>query len=194
MKSRLEAVFCSNRRVGQSSWRCHPNRPTQMSRNSSILVLLATSKVWHWPLQMSRAPVLRSSSSYHRWNNSISGPHRLEITALPNLQNNLQHFRTYRTSYSINRNRKLEISTAPTKAKSREPAYSQALVQNKSIGSGSDSESQADSRTAMVDGVWSWDGEGGREKRIGFVEEQYFKLGVKELWRDRPLQDLQNKL
>jgi len=28
-------------------------------------------------------------------------------------------------------NRKLEISTAPTKAKSREPAYSQALVQNK---------------------------------------------------------------
>jgi len=35
--------------------------------------------------------------------------------------------------YSItrNRNRKLEISTAPTKANSREPAYSQALVQNK---------------------------------------------------------------
>src|SRR6218665_2287640 len=29
------------------------------------------------------------------------------------------------------RNSKLEISTAPTKAKSREPAYSQALVQNK---------------------------------------------------------------
>src|SRR6218665_3279889 len=31
----------------------------------------------------------------------------------------------------LNRNRKLEISTAPTKAKSREPAYSHALVQNK---------------------------------------------------------------
>jgi len=31
----------------------------------------------------------------------------------------------------INRNRKLETSTAPTKAESREPAYSQALVQNK---------------------------------------------------------------
>src|SRR6218665_2730770 len=30
-----------------------------------------------------------------------------------------------------NRNRKLEISTAPTKAKSREPAHSQALIQNK---------------------------------------------------------------
>ena len=29
------------------------------------------------------------------------------------------------------RNRKLEISTAPTKVKSREPAYSQALVQTK---------------------------------------------------------------
>jgi len=41
-----------------------------------------------------------------------------------------------------NSNRKLEISRAPTKAKSREPAYSQALVQTKSIGSGSDPESQ----------------------------------------------------
>ena len=29
------------------------------------------------------------------------------------------------------RNRNLEISTARTKAKSREPAYSQALIQNK---------------------------------------------------------------
>jgi len=29
-----------------------------------------------------------------------------------------------------NRNRKLDISTAHTKAKSREPAYSQALVQH----------------------------------------------------------------
>ena len=40
--------------------------------------------------------------------------------------------------YINNRNRKLEISTAPTKAKSREPAYSQALVQKTSIGHGSD--------------------------------------------------------
>ena len=32
---------------------------------------------------------------------------------------------------SFYRNRKLDISTAPTKAKSGEPAYSQALVQNK---------------------------------------------------------------
>src|SRR6218665_356640 len=31
----------------------------------------------------------------------------------------------------FNRNRNLEISTTPTKAKSREPAYSQALFQNK---------------------------------------------------------------
>ena len=31
----------------------------------------------------------------------------------------------------LNRNRKLQIYTAPTKAKSREPAYSQALVRNK---------------------------------------------------------------
>jgi len=58
-----------------------------------------------------------------------------------------------------NRNRKLEISTAPTKAKSREPAYSQALIQNK-IGRqrvrSRDSGRQAGSQTAigwMVFGV-----------------------------------------
>ena len=57
-----------------------------------------------------------------------------------------------------NRNCKLDISTAPTKAKSREIAYSQALIQSKierqrvrSRKSGR----QADSPTAMVDGVWS---------------------------------------
>jgi len=31
----------------------------------------------------------------------------------------------------FNRNRKLKISTAPTNSKSWEPAYSQALIQNK---------------------------------------------------------------
>ena len=41
------------------------------------------------------------------------------------------------------RNPKLLISTAPPRAKSREPAYSQALIQTKSIGIGSDPESQA---------------------------------------------------
>ena len=41
-----------------------------------------------------------------------------------------------------NHNRKLEISTASTKAKSREPAYSQKLIQSK-IDSGSDPESLA---------------------------------------------------
>ena len=59
----------------------------------------------------------------------------------------------------------------PTKAKSREPAYSQALLQNKiDRYSGSDPECQAltgrQSQTAMVDGVWGCDGEGGRERRI----------------------------
>jgi len=33
----------------------------------------------------------------------------------------------------VTRNRKLVISTAPTKAKSREPAYSHALIQNKIV-------------------------------------------------------------
>jgi len=32
---------------------------------------------------------------------------------------------------NCNHNRKLDISTAPSKAKSREPAYSQAFVKNK---------------------------------------------------------------
>jgi len=55
-----------------------------------------------------------------------------------------------------NRNRKLEISTAPTTAKSREPAYSQALVQSKIDRQGvrsRESGKQADSQMAMVDGV-----------------------------------------
>ena len=43
----------------------------------------------------------------------------------------------------------------PQNGRTREPAYSQALVQNKI-----DRQRviHADSRTAMVDGVWSWDG------------------------------------
>jgi len=50
------------------------------------------------------------------------------------------------------------ISTAPIKAKSQEPAYSQALIQNKinrqQVRS-RESGRQADSQMAMVDGVWS---------------------------------------
>ena len=57
-----------------------------------------------------------------------------------------------------NLNRKLEISTAPTGAKLREPAYSQALIQNKIDKQrvrSRESGRQADSQTAMMDGVWS---------------------------------------
>jgi len=44
------------------------------------------------------------------------------------------------------------IYSWPTKAKLREPAYSQVLIhKTKSMGRGSDPESQ----TAVVDGVWS---------------------------------------
>ena len=52
-----------------------------------------------------------------------------------------------------NRNRKLDISTAPTKAKSREPAYSQALNQNRIDRQGVKIQRvrQADSQTAKVD-------------------------------------------
>ena len=51
-----------------------------------------------------------------------------------------------------------EISIVPTKAKSREPSYSQALIQNKidrQLVRSRESVRQADSQTAMVDGVWS---------------------------------------
>ena len=68
-----------------------------------------------------------------------------------------------------NRNRTLDISTAPTKAKSQEPAYSQALVQNKIVRQrvrSKESGRQADSQTAMVDGVWSLDGEGCTRKTM----------------------------
>src|SRR6218665_2039471 len=71
---------------------------------------------------------------------------RLLIDAVPRtidyVSGGVRTFRP-RTIRNLNRNRKLKILTAPTKAKSREPAYSQALVQTKSIGSGSDPESQA---------------------------------------------------
>ena len=62
-----------------------------------------------------------------------------------------------------NCNRKLDISTAPTKARSREPAYSQALILNKIDRQRVKSRESA-SQTAMVYGVWSWDVEGGREE------------------------------
>src|SRR6218665_333604 len=55
-----------------------------------------------------------------------------------------------------NRNGKLQISRAPTKGRSQKPAYSQALNQNKIDRQRSRSRvRQADSKTAMVDGVWS---------------------------------------
>jgi len=64
----------------------------------------------------------------------------------------MQIFETLSASYRPrNRNRKLEISTAPTKAKSREPAYRR--LSKKSIGSGSNPESQAGIRS---DGYGGW--------------------------------------
>ena len=61
------------------------------------------------------------------------------------------------------------ISTAPTKAKSREPAYSQALFQNKINRQrvrSRESDRHTDGQIPMVGGVWSGDGEGGREKTM----------------------------
>jgi len=53
----------------------------------------------------------------------------------------------------------------PTKAKSQEPTCSQALIQNKIDRQGSRS-GESGRQTAMVDCVWSWNREGGREMRM----------------------------
>jgi len=52
-----------------------------------------------------------------------------------------------------------------TKAKSREPAYSQTYTIWQAAGQ-IQRVRLSDSQTAMVDGVWSWDGNGGRKKRM----------------------------
>ena len=79
----------------------------------------------------------------------------------------------YTKIWQNNRNRKLEIFTATTKAKFGNHLIHIRLSKRKSIGRGSDPEIQAgrqadrqtDSQTAMVDDVWSWDGDGGRQGR-----------------------------
>ena len=59
--------------------------------------------------------------------------------------------KAYKIVYKHNRNRKLKMSTASIKAKSRESAYSQGLTKTKSIGR--DSESQAGRQS---DGCCEW--------------------------------------
>ena len=92
-------------------------------------------------------------------------------------------------SLILNRNRELDISTASTKARPREPAYSQALIQNK-IDRQRVTSRESGRQTVrrlwwMVLGVKTGREVGRRGQiRIGFVEEQCFKFEVKELWRD----------
>ena len=65
-----------------------------------------------------------------------------------------------------NRNRNLATSTAPTKAKLREPAYSQALFQIKSVCKGQSREvKQVDRETAKAGRVKSWNDEEVEEER-----------------------------
>ena len=87
--------------------------------------------------------------------------------------------------FKRNHNCKLKIST-PTKAKSWELAYSQALIQNKIDRQWVRSR---ESGRQVIRRLW-WKmfgvetGEGGREKRmnqIRFVEEQSNQFGVKEI-------------
>jgi len=66
-----------------------------------------------------------------------------------------------------NRNRKLGISIAPTKAKSREPAYPQALSQNEIDREGPKSVESGRQKVRQLRRLWwSWDGKGGRKKRM----------------------------
>jgi len=88
----------------------------------------------------------------------------------------------------VNRNRKFDVSTAPTKAKSREPAYSQRFIQNKT--------DRQWVKIQIVRQSNRSDGYGGRcfelrrGKEVGrredelVVEAQCFQFRVKELWRD----------
>ena len=89
-----------------------------------------------------------------------------------------KHTAARRTSLVIVLYRKLKISTAPTKAKSREPAYSRALIQNKIDRQGVEVQRgrQADGQKAMVNGLWSWDGKGGREKRMTEGRDNHYDL------------------
>ena len=83
--------------------------------------------------------------------------------------------------YYRNRNRNLETSTAPTKAKSREPAYSQALNQNKidrqRVKSG-ESGRQIDGRLRWVMFRIEMTRDVMRRGgiRIGFLKEQCFQF------------------
>src|SRR6218665_3896206 len=84
-----------------------------------------------------------------------------------------------------NRNRKLLISRAPTKAKSQEPAYSQALNQNKidrqRSRSGESGRQTVRRLWWMVFGVETGrEVRGRRQIRIGLAKEQCFQFGVKE--------------
>ena len=103
------------------------------------------------------------------------------------LQDTVFQYRCTGAVYHINRNRKLEISTAPTKAKSREPVYSQALIQNK-INRQRVRSRESDRQSTIARRLW-WMVFGvktGREVgrrgwiRIGFVEKQGFKFGLKD--------------
>jgi len=65
------------------------------------------------------------------------------------------------------------------------------MSKTKSIGSESDPESQAGKQSDDYGGWWMVDGVETRRQvgrrgqiRIVFVEEQCFKFGAKELWRD----------
>jgi len=78
---------------------------------------------------------------------------------LGTLFNNVRVFLSNHDNSLRDCNCKLEISTAPKKAKSREPAYSQALIQNKierskSWESGSRSDAKVDGVSSLDRGSW----------------------------------------
>ena len=73
--------------------------------------------------------------------------------------------------FNRNRNRKLLISRAPTKAKSQEPAYSQALNQNKFDRQRSRSRESGRQAGRQLDGYGGWCLELRRGVRCGDDDE-----------------------
>ena len=78
----------------------------------------------------------------------------------------------------VDRNRKLEIFRAPTKAKSREPAYSQALNQNKIDRQRSSSRESGRQAGRQSDGYGGWCLELRRGGRHGEDDESFQGLSI----------------
>src|SRR6218665_2507993 len=90
-----------------------------------------------------------------------------------------------------NRNRKLEISIGPTKAKLQEPGYSQTLIQNKVDRQQARSRELGRQTVRRIYGGWCLRREGGREKRLN--QNRICRRAVFSVWSERVVQRKNNK-